>query len=157
MRNLFVLIGAIAMLSFTACGQMGKKVPEAVNKAFSTKFPDATKVKWDKENATEWEAEFILKGVEYSANYDESGNWMETEYKIAASELPDAVRATLEDEFGGYDIELAEVTETAEGKVFELGLKNGKEEMEISIDRDVKVLKKSLEEEEDEEMEEEND
>ena len=153
MRNLFVLIGVIALFSFTACGQTEKMVPASVNTAFSQKFPDASKVKWDKENATEWEAEFILNGVEYSANFDKSGTWMETEYKIAAAELPAAVQATLDDEFGGYDVDLAEVTETAGGKVFELGLKNGKEELEISIDRDGKVLKKAQAEEEDGEEE----
>ena len=150
MKNLSVLILAITMFSFTACGQSAKNVPSEVKNAFSQKFPEATKVKWDKENATEWEAEFILNGVEYSANYDKSGTWMETEYKIASSELPAAVQAALEEQFGEYELDLAEVTETAEGKLFELGLKKGKEEMEISIDMNGKVLKKAQAEEEDE-------
>jgi len=75
---------------------------------------------------------------------------METEYQISVSELPNAVKATLDDEFGAYEVDLAELTETAAGKVFELGLKNGMEKMEISIDRDGKVVKKSQAEEEEE-------
>jgi len=153
MKKLFVLIGAVTMFSFIACGQTGKEVPPAVKTAFSQKFPDASKVKWDQENATEWEAEFILNGVEYSANYDNTGAWMETEYKISSSELPAAVKATLDKEFGDYKVELAEVSETAEGKVFELGLKNGKEEMEISVDGNGKVLKKAQEEEDEDDEE----
>jgi flagellar motor switch/type III secretory pathway protein FliN len=152
MKNLSVLIGAIALLSFTACGQIGKKVPAGVSAAFSQKFPEASKVKWGKENATEWEAEFMLHGVEYSANFDESGAWMETEYKIGSSELPAAIQTTLDEQFGEYEIDLAEVTETAEGKLFELGLKKGKEELEITMDNDGKVLKKAQAEEEDEEI-----
>ena len=151
MKHLSVLIGAIAIFSFTACGQAGKKIPAGVTEAFTQKFPGATKVKWGKENATEWEAEFMLDGVEYSANFDESGAWMETEYKIGSSDLPATVQATLDEQFGDYKVELAEVTETGEGKLFELGLKNGKEEMEIVMDGDGKVLKQSQAKEEDEE------
>ncbi len=157
MKKLFVLIGAVAMFSFIACGQKGKEVPAEVKAAFSQKFPEATKVKWDKENATEWEAEFILNGTEYSANFNESGIWLETEYKISSQELPEAVLATLDIEFGNYSIDVAEVTETTEGKVFELALKNGKQEMEISMDLDGKVLKKLQAEEEEEDEEEEDD
>jgi hypothetical protein len=154
MKNLIVIVVAIAMVSFTACGQPEKNVPAKVSTTFSQKFPDAREVKWDKENATEWEAEFVLNGVEYSANFDNTGAWMETEYKISPAGLPAAVSATLGNEFGVFTVDLAEVSETKEGKVFELTLKNGEEEMEISIDPDGKVMKKSKAEQEEEEEEE---
>jgi flagellar motor switch/type III secretory pathway protein FliN len=154
MKNLSVLIVIIAMASFTACKQTEKNVPLEVRTTFSEKFPEAAKVKWDKENATEWEAEFNLNGVEYSANFDESGTWLETEYKISSEELPEAVIATLDIEFGDYSVDLAEVSETQMGKVFELTLKNGKEEMEISTDMDGKVLQKSQVQQEEEAEEE---
>lgn len=156
MKKLIVLIGAFAIVSFNACGEAAKDVPSEVKTAFSKKFPDATKVKWDKENDAEWEAEFILKGVEYSANFDMAGTWMETEYAITAAEIPAAVKSSLDDEFTAFKIEHSVVSETPEGKIYEFELKKGKEETDVSIDMNGNVLKKAQsEEEEDEEGEEE--
>ena len=49
------------------------KVPDAVQSAFKTKFPEATKVEWEKESTNEWEAEFKWNGNEYSANFNSAG------------------------------------------------------------------------------------
>ncbi len=151
MKNLLVLLFTLVMVIFTACGQKGKDVPSEVQTAFSQKFPDASKVNWGMENDNEWEAEFILNGVEYSANFDITGAWMETEYKIDPTAIPATVKATLDEEFGDYKIEISEVTETKDGKVFEFELKKGKEESSVSIDLNGIVLKKEQMETEEEE------
>lgn len=140
MKILLMALSATIMVSFSSCGQRGKNVPSEVYNAFYSKFPDADKVKWDMENDSEWEAEFILNGVEYSANFDLSGTWMETEYQIDQSDIPATVKATLEAEFGDYSIEESEVVETEDGKVFEFELEKGKEELSVSIDMNGMVL-----------------
>ncbi len=66
-------------------------VPKAIADAFAKKFPAATNVKWAKENAKEYEAEFKLKGKSISANFLNDGSWVETESEISAAELPAAV------------------------------------------------------------------
>jgi len=141
MKNLILFIAALTVISFTSCGQKSKDVPAEVKAAFAEKFPQATKVKWDKENATEWEAEFMMKEVEYSANFNLSGTWMETEYVIGSDDLPSAVIETLAADYANYKLGVAEVTETPETKVFELLLKNGMKKIELNIDINGKVLK----------------
>jgi hypothetical protein len=69
------------------------QAPAAVEKAFRTKFPDASAVKWEKESKTEYEASFILKGKKSSASYTPSGEWLESEVAIDEAELPAAVKA----------------------------------------------------------------
>lgn len=73
MKNVFFVIAVVAIFSLNACGQTSKDVPENIKTAFSQKFPNATKVKWDKENEKEWEAEFKMDGKECSVNFDNNG------------------------------------------------------------------------------------
>jgi hypothetical protein len=149
MKNLFLVIAIATFFCLNACCQSAKEVPVNVKSAFSQKFPAASKVKWGKENDNEWEAEFKLDGRKYSANFDNNGTWMETEYAVTKKEIPDAVKASLEKEFVGYKIEESEISETAEGKVYEFAIEKGKSEMEVSVDEAGKIIKKQEEKEED--------
>lgn len=86
------ILFAMALLWAYATTFAQSKTPSAVRTAFNQKFPDATKIKWDKENAQEYEAEFKWKGVNYIANFTENGNWLETESPISFNQLPDKVQ-----------------------------------------------------------------
>ncbi len=140
-KKLMILLVLVSTMSITACAQ-NKNVPEEVKTTFNQKFPDAKKVSWDKENAKEWEAEFKMNGKKYSANFDNKGNWKETEYKISKSDIPAAVNKTLIGEFNDYNIEEGEVSETANGIVYEFALENDEVDMEVAISAKGKVLKK---------------
>jgi len=151
MKNLLLVITAMAFINLYACGQKTNDLPEKVKTAFAQKFPNATKVKWDKENAKEWEAEFKMDGKEYSANFDLDGNWMETEYEISMNDLPEAVKACLDKEFAGFKVKEAEISETANGKVYEFELKKGGEKAEATIEIGGKLVSKELKNDEKEE------
>lgn len=138
-----LVFAALAAVAFTT----KDKVPQAVKDAFAKKFPTAKKVDWEKENDKEWEAEFKLNKVEYSANFLQDGTWKETEHEIKESEIPQAVLTSLKSNFPGYEIEEAEISETAEGTVYEFEIEKGKSEMEVTIDSNGKVIKKQSEEE----------
>ena len=150
MKNVLLVFVIAAMFSMSACGQK-ENVPEKVKTAFAQKFPDAKKIKWDKENAKEWEAEFKMNGNAYSANYSTDGTWKETEYKIKKSEVPANVQAALNSNFAGYKTEKVEVSETAEGKVFEFSIENDENDVEVVISDKGVVLKKEAKNEKDEE------
>jgi hypothetical protein len=142
MKSVWIILCTASMIGFTACAQQGKNVPPEVKTAFSQKFPDATQVKWDRENATEWEAEFVWNGTETSANFDNSGAWMETEYKISTADIPATVQTTLDKQFTDWSIDVAEVSETIEGSVFEFELQKGRKKSSVSIDMSGTVLEK---------------
>jgi predicted small lipoprotein YifL/sulfur carrier protein ThiS len=154
MKNLILVIAIAAIFSLQACGQK-ENVPAKTKASFTQKFPDATKVKWDKEEDNVWETEFKMDGKEYSANFDSEGKWMETEYEIKTSELPPAVKTTIDNEFKDYDIEEVEVSETPDGKVFELQMEVDENDIEVAISPNGKVVKKS--EKKDNEGDEDND
>ncbi|NOX46151.1 MAG: hypothetical protein GXO89_04145 [Chlorobi bacterium] len=150
MKNLFVIVAIAATFSLNACAQTGKEVPAKVKATFSQKFPDAKKIKWDKENDNEWEAEFKMNGNEYSANFSSDGTWKETEHEIEKAEIPPMVQGTLDSKFAGYDIEEAEVSETPEGKVFEIQMEKDESDMEVAIAPDGSIVKKEGKKEHDE-------
>jgi hypothetical protein len=141
-----------AALSMAACAQKipADKVPAAVSSAFDNKFPDATKVRWDKEDEG-FEANFRLKGEEVSALFGTAGNWLETETEMEPGALPGAVRRTLGAEFAGYDVEEASRIEKANGETsFEAEAEKGEETLDIILTPDGKVLgREAVEEDKD--------
>ena len=150
MRNLMIVLTIVSTFAFTACGQK-ENVPAKVKSAFTQKFPTAKKAKWDKENAIEWEVEFKMNGKEYSANFTSDGVWKETEYEIENSDIPTAVKHTLDKEFSGYGLEEAEISETPEGIVYEFDLEKNDNDLEVAISPNGTVVKKEVKEENDEE------
>ncbi len=147
-----LVVSAGCLLLTQACAQTkGEETPEAVQSAFSKKFPDAKSVKWEKESEQEWEAEFKLNGVGYSANFTSSGEWKETEHEIRSNEIPEVVNATLKSEFSGYEVEDSEITEKPEETEYEFELEKGEVVYEVTISAEGKVVSKKRVEEESEE------
>lgn len=91
--------------------------------AFNVKYPSAKKVQWVKEGA-EFEVEFELQETDFSATFDSSGKWIETESSIAFDKMPAAVRNTLQYSFAGYKIKETEKVDSEKwGSGFEVLLK----------------------------------
>ena len=141
MKVLKLLSLGLFATSMMACAQNSES-PKAVTEAFAKKFPTATSVKWDKESETEWEAEFKMNKVEFSANFLQDGTWKETEHEIEEKDVPQNVKDALMSAFSGYDIEEVEVSETAKGLVYEFGIEKGHTEMEVAINQNGTIVRK---------------
>jgi Protein of unknown function (DUF2874). len=141
MKNFVILFVAISMISVSAFSQ--KNPPENIKKEFIKKYAIAQSVKWDSEGKNEWEAEFIMDSKKMSASFDNSGKWIESETVITEKELPASVVSTLNKDYQGYKKGHIEIFENPEIKGFELGLKKGKTSIEIIIDNNGKIIKKT--------------
>ena len=143
-------IGAVS-ISLNACSQENSNnAPQKVQAAFEARFPDAKKVEWEMENDEEWEAEFKMKGKEYSANFSIEGEWLETEYEIKEKDIPATIRTILDQNFSNYEIEDPEIAETPSGKSYEMEIEVNDEEFEVVIDSNGNLTKKKEDEEGDE-------
>lgn len=131
MKNLWLMVTMVTLFSANVFGA-GNAVPAKVRIGLEHKFQNAQQVKWSKESAKEWEAEFAWHGKAYSANFNNQGEWLETEYRISESEIPVAVKTALKKDFPDYKITIAEISETNKGKVFEFDIKNGQHKKEIA-------------------------
>ncbi len=86
MKKLITLIVCVTI----AISTFATDVPQAVKAAFAKKYPNITKVKWDKENEN-YEASFDLNEEDCSVLFDASGNILETEIEIELNQLPKGV------------------------------------------------------------------
>ncbi|MEY4925856.1 MAG: hypothetical protein RI894_292 [Bacteroidota bacterium] len=124
-QTIFNSIAIFAVLS-TASAQT--KAPAAVATAFNAKFAEAKNIKWEKENAHEYEAAFQLNGIKCAANFTEKGEWLETESPITFAELPDAVQKAFTVAHKKAKIKVVEKIEMATGVThYEVEMKGGKE------------------------------
>ena len=150
----FVLMGIA--VSFMSCDN-DSNASQKVKDTFAMKFPNATNVEWEKESDTEWEAEFKLNGKEHSSNFMQDGTWIETEYEVSESEIPQVVMDAMNTNFEGYEIEGMELTETKDGKAYEMAIEKGESNMEVIIDANGKIIKKENKQEDNENEDDETD
>ncbi len=118
--------------------------PAAVLKAFKAKLPEASQVKWSKENAHEYEADFKLNKRSYSANFNEKGTWLETESPTNFISLPKAVQDAINtSKINKATIKKLAKIEKASGKTtYELDMKKGKKIIEKYYSGDGVEIKK---------------
>jgi len=125
-----IIITTAVALCFGAKAQKLKEaqVPSAVKEAFAKQFPNIKDTDWEKEGQN-YEAEFEVKrvnmengksvksSVEKSAVFDATGQMLQVEEEIPASQLPAAVRDYVTKNLGGKKIaEAAKITD-AKGTV----------------------------------------
>ena len=147
MKKITLLTLTGILISFTACDKEAS-APQKVKDIFAQKFPNATDVEWEKESDTEWEARFKLNGKEYSSNFMQDGTWVETEYEVSESDIPQAVLDAINTNFEGYEVEDIELTETKDGKAYEFSIEKDGDEVEVIIDSSGNVLKRENKNEE---------
>lgn len=138
MNKLLLLITLLTGFSFTAISQI--EVPASVKNGFDNKFPAAKKVKWEKENDTEFEASFRLDGKTMSANFDTQGNWLETEWEIRVKDLPKVVTDAVYQQYPCFEIEQVEYCESPGFTGYEMEIEKCKrkaeEEKELRVSKD---------------------
>ena len=111
------------------------KVPDAVKLTFTTKFPGASEVKWEKENKNELEANFKMNGTEVSANFSLDGTWVETETTIPANELPAPVTNAVTAKYPGAVYERTEKIDKPGGKIlYEVNIIVNRKKKELELD-----------------------
>ncbi len=126
---------AIAFICVYATGFAQSKIPADVISVFNEKFPEASNVKWDKENAHEYEASFVWKGEKHSANFYDKGEWLETESPTTFDQLPEKVQAAYNASHKGAKIKAIAKIETSKGSIkYEVEIKHGFRTVELFYD-----------------------
>lgn len=138
-KNLKIIIPSILAIGLILY-YLYNYVPGQVKTAFVNKFPSAINIEWTREKVIEWEVEFELNTIEYSASFDSEGNWIQTEQEIKVDEVPLHVMSTVHAKYPEYTIEEAEVLDKPEGIYYEFEIKNNDQELELIINPDGELI-----------------
>ena len=139
MKKYFILF-TVAL--FIALSTFAINVPKAVKEAFAKKFSTAAEVKWEKENAKEYEANFKINGISMSANFSIDGTWLETETTISVADLPANISTAIAKKYNGCSITGADKIENSKGEIlFEADIKWGKKKKEVLYKSDGTAVK----------------
>jgi hypothetical protein len=117
---LFSAIVAFATSYASAQDLKSEDVPTVVKAALAKKYPNATKVTWEKEKGN-YEANWGGKsGEDTSVQFTPAGNFAEEVDAIPVSQLPAAVSAYVKANYKGAKIrEAGKVTDSTGRKMFE--------------------------------------
>jgi len=136
MKKLITLIVCVT-ITISTFAIFAADVPAAVKTAFAKKYPNITKVKWDKENEN-YEASFDLNKIDCSVLFDATGNIIETEMEIELNELPKGVLDYVKVHYAGKKAkEAAKITDMKETVTYEVELKG----MDVLFDSGGKFIK----------------
>lgn len=140
MKKIFACATALFLFNTYSFNQV--KVPEVVKTAFTNKFPNATDVKWEKENKKELEANFKMNNTDVSANFGLDGSWVETETTIPASELPAAVSSAVNTKYPGAVYGRTEKIEKPGDKIlYEVNITVAGKKKELELNPDGSIVK----------------
>jgi len=145
MKKIIVLISAFSLTSFMGFTQViaPEKVPADVGQAFAKKCPQATDIKYEM-GKKYYEVSYKENGVVMSANFNSSGEWMETETIITESDLPEKVLTSATGSFPDYKITQVSKVESSDKVVYyEMYLKTNKQGYDVTFSPEGVVLKKT--------------
>ena len=97
-RITFLSMMAVAGLFMTSCDDDDddKWRPDyQVTSAFEQRYPNASRVEWDREYAGYYVADFRENGVEKEAWFSYDGTWVMTETDLLPANLPEVIRTAL--------------------------------------------------------------
>jgi uncharacterized protein (UPF0333 family) len=102
MKKVLFLIIVIIAVPLLAQNKKEFKISEKVKSALINLYPDAKNINWEKdENNTE--ASFIISGKNISVTFD-SNEFYAAKTQIQLSEIPKAVKQSLDEYYHGYKI-----------------------------------------------------
>lgn len=153
MKILFKISGLVIGLILISCNQK-TEVSQKAKEAFKNKFPEAKNVSWEMEEENVWEAEFKMNGQLYSANFNNDGEWKETEIEIEEIDLPIAVEDALKSKYPEVEIEEFSKVESESGTSYEVEFKENESTREVVFDSDGNVIQsKTSDDDEEDELE----
>ena len=136
-------------VSMLGCAQK-RNVSQNAEQTLSQKFPKANKVSWEKENEDEWEAEFKMDGKEFSANFNENGDLLETESEIENNEVPSRISQVMAEKYAEAKIKKVFKVERKDGIFYEYEFKLNGNTREVLFDSSGNVVKNQTSEDDDE-------
>ncbi|TPE40304.1 hypothetical protein FJM65_20335 [Pontibacter mangrovi] len=110
-------------------------VPAAVTETFSSTFPDAQNVEWEKKGE-DYEAEFDVATVDYDALFSASGTLLKHKYDVPEAELPEEVKAGISQNYAGFRVDDADAVVQDGNTYYQVELEKDNQEQKYVFSSD---------------------
>ncbi|GGX04844.1 PepSY-like domain-containing protein [Aquimarina muelleri] len=137
------LVGFLAVFIFTInySSVAQEKVPNAVKQSFQEKYPGENDPDWHKDKNGYYESNFKKKGKHFRADFDASGNWIETERSMKKKNLSEAIKEKIKQNFKDYKIvEIEEVDHYLKGRFYDVEFKIDGKKQDVEFDESGKII-----------------
>ena len=115
-RRCLPVVAALFVAGVTGCGA----APGSVQQAFDQRYPGFDAVAWERQPYG-WEAVFGGDDGAFEAEFDSSGQWLETEVEVVdAAGFPAAVRQVVQRVTAGALVDKWEIEVTPIGEFYEI-------------------------------------
>ena len=113
----------------------------------SEKYPNAKIMEIDVEDdRNDWdfgytEVDIIHNGISKDVLFDQTGDWHSTSWEVRQNELPEAVKNTINNQYGEYRFDEAKRIEKADGTIYyRIELEKMNVDLEVNINEDGIVI-----------------
>ena len=110
-------------------------VPAAVKESLISAFPNAQNIEWEKK-AEDFEADFDQELVDYDALFNASGSLLKHKYDLPEAELPEEVKAGINQKYAGFRIDDADVLVQDGDTLYQVELEKDKQEHKLVFSAD---------------------
>ena len=146
-KHTFFYIVSLLLVTYAVQAQdlAANDVPQAITASFSSKYPDATDIKWKKNKSGKYEADFKQNGKKAEAKFTADGTWDSADKRMEEKDLPEPVTSYLQKNYASYKIDQIEWKEDrdASKNIYEVKVKKDKAESELIFNAEGKFLKKN--------------
>lgn len=135
-----ILALTVLTFGFTSCNSdddntQPDQIPNAVTTAFNLQFSTATDVEYTK-IGTDYEVDFDIATVDHEALFTSDGNLIKYKYDILLSEVPQAIKTTVETDFENRIIDDTEILVVHSVNYYQLELENQPIDNELVFNAD---------------------
>ncbi len=129
MRTYAITFLAIFGLFLTSCNTDDdtnlplNQIPNEVNLAFRTQFPNAVDVEYNK-IGTQYKVDFEIDLTDYEAIFNEDGTMVKYKYDILTAEVPQTILTTIDADYGNRVIDDSEILNIGDMTYYQIELDN---------------------------------
>lgn len=141
MKKLLPLL-VFALFATAACDDDDNnvKLNSVVLDFISSKYEGSTVRSSERESNGLIEVEILHDNIVKDVYFDSQNNWVYTSWDVRPADLPDAVKAALENAYPGFSIDDADYVERPAIEYYKVELDKGSQEIEVYLSADGAIL-----------------
>lgn len=135
-----ILVLTLGTATLQAQDLQPQEVPQSVMQSFEKENFDARDIEWER-TAGNYKVGFEEGRLDRDIWYGKNGQMLRMEKELAKDELPQAIKNTLESQYGNFSVDSAELIDEKKKTTYQVELETLSKEKKILFDESGKVMK----------------